>query len=115
MVFAGWMDERHWVKRFADARRPGAYLRVLTEGGSAPGDPVAILSPPAERVTIAESMPAYYGDAELMRRLLQVEGRGGKWDEIAAVGLARRGSVPLPEHVRHGGQRAVSCAGAFRR
>ena len=32
VVFAGWMDERHWVKRFADARRPGAYLRVLREG-----------------------------------------------------------------------------------
>ena len=32
---AGWMDERHWVKRFAGARRPGAYLRVLREGAVA--------------------------------------------------------------------------------
>src|SRR5215472_5036146 len=83
VVFAGWMDERHWVKRFADARRPGAYLRVLREGAVAAGDPVEVLSRPDERVTIAESMSAYYGDAELMSRLLRVEGRGESWDEIA--------------------------------
>jgi len=95
VVFAGWLDERQWVKRFADARRPGAYLRVLTEGRVGPGDPVAILSQPAERVTIGESMAAYYGDTELMRRLLTVEGRSSKWDEIA---LSVLGRVSLPEH-----------------
>jgi MOSC domain-containing protein YiiM len=95
VVFAGWLEERQWVKRFADARRPGAYLRVLTEGRVGPGDPVAVLSQPAERVTIGESMAAYYGDTELMRRLLTVGGRSSKWDEIA---LSVLGRVPLPEH-----------------
>jgi MOSC domain-containing protein YiiM len=89
VVFAGWMDEQHWVKRFADARRPGAYLRVLREGMVAAGDPVEVLSRPDERVTIAESMTAYYGDAELMARLLRVEGRGLAWDEIAPGVLER--------------------------
>jgi MOSC domain-containing protein YiiM len=93
-VFAGWLDERQWVKRFADARRPGAYLRVLTEGQVGPGDPVTVLSRPAERVTIAESMDAYYGDTDLMRRLLKVEGRSSKWDEIAQSVLGR---VAQPE------------------
>ena len=82
-VFAGWMDERHWVRRFADARRPGAYLRVLREGTVGAGDRLEVVSRPAERVTIAESMTAYYGDAALMRRLLRVEGRGLDWDNIA--------------------------------
>jgi MOSC domain-containing protein YiiM len=94
-VFAGWLGERQWVKRFADAGRPGAYLRVLTEGRVGPGDPVAVLSRPAERVTIAESMAAYYGDTELMQRLLSVEGRSSKWDEIA---LSVLGRTALPEH-----------------
>ena len=89
VVFAGWMDEQHWVKRFADARRPGAYLRVLREGVVAAGDPVEVLSRPDERVTIAESMTAYYGDAALMQRLLRVEGRGLDWDNIAPGVLAR--------------------------
>jgi MOSC domain-containing protein YiiM len=88
-VFAGWMDERQWVKRFAGARRPGAYLRVLCEGETGAGDPVEVLSRPGEQVTIAESMTAYYGDAGLMRRLLRVEGRGLSWDEIAVGVLGR--------------------------
>jgi MOSC domain-containing protein YiiM len=89
VVFAGWMDERGWVKRFADARRPGAYLRVLREGAVGAGDRVEVVSRPAERVTIAESMTAYYGDAALMRRLLRVEGRGLDWDHIAPAVLER--------------------------
>jgi MOSC domain-containing protein YiiM len=92
VVFAGWMDEQHWVKRFADARRPGAYLRVLREGAVAAGDPIEVLSRPDERVTIAESMTAYYGDAGLMSRLLRVEGRGLAWDEIAPGVLEQAGA-----------------------
>jgi MOSC domain-containing protein YiiM len=89
VVFAGRMDEPQWVKRFADARRPGAYLRVLREGVVAAGDPVEVVARPDERVTIAESMTAYYGDAELMSRLLRVEGRGLAWDQIAPGVLER--------------------------
>jgi MOSC domain-containing protein YiiM len=89
VVFAGWVDEGHWVKRFASAGRPGAYLRVLEEGAVAAGDGIEVISRPDEHVTIAESMTAYYGDAELMRRLLLVEGRGNKWDEIAVGVLGR--------------------------
>jgi MOSC domain-containing protein YiiM len=94
VVFAGWMGEPNWVKRFADARRPGAYLRVLREGVVGAGDPVAVLSRPGEQVTIAESMTAYYGDAGLMRRLLRVEGRGLAWDEIARGVLGRAAARP---------------------
>jgi MOSC domain-containing protein YiiM len=93
VVFAGWLDEDHWVKRFANAGRPGAYLRVLEEGAVAAGDGIEVISRPDEHVTIAESMTAFYGDAELMRRLLRVEGRGNKWDEIA-VGVLGRAAAP---------------------
>jgi MOSC domain-containing protein YiiM len=89
VVFAGWVDERQWVRRFADAGRPGAYLRVLQEGTVRAGDGLEIISRPAERVTLAEAMAAFYGDADLMRRLLRVEGRGSKWDEIAIGVLGR--------------------------
>jgi MOSC domain-containing protein YiiM len=92
-VFAGWMDERQWVKRFADAGRTGAYLRVLEEGRVGAGDPVEVLARPATAVTIAESARAYYGDADLMRRLLLVEGRSSKWDEIAPSVLGRAGQA----------------------
>jgi MOSC domain-containing protein YiiM len=91
VVFAGWMDEHRWVKRFADAGRTGAYLRVLEEGQVSAGDPVEVLARPATRMTIAESVRAYYGDVELMRLLLLVEGRSSKWHEIALSVLGRAG------------------------
>ena len=89
VTFQAWLDEPQWVRRFAAARRPGAYLRVLQPGTVAAGDPVEVVSRPAEAVTIAESMAAYYGDQELMRRVLRVPGRGEKWDTIGAGVLAR--------------------------
>jgi MOSC domain-containing protein YiiM len=89
VTFAGWLGEDHWVRRFAQAGRPGAYLRVLSEGEVGPGDDVEVLDRPAVRVTVAESMLAFYGDADVMRRLLTVDGRGTRWDEIGPQVLGR--------------------------
>jgi len=89
VTFKSWMDEPHWVRRFADAGRPGTYLRVLSEGSVRAGVDLTVLSRPDQTVTVAESMRAYYGDQEIMNRLLQVAGRSSKWDEIAADVLSQ--------------------------
>jgi len=81
VTFRSWLDEPHWVKRFANAGRPGAYLRVLSEGSVQAGDELSVLSRPDQRVTVAESLLAYYGDRQIMSRLLTVEGRSSKLDE----------------------------------
>jgi MOSC domain-containing protein YiiM len=91
ITFQSWLDEPHWVRRFGRALRPGAYLRVLTEGEVSTGAPARVLSQPAQRVTVAESMRAFYGDGTIMRRLLAVEGRGTRWDEIGQQVLSRAG------------------------
>ena len=90
-TFRGWMGEPGWVKRFAAAGRPGAYLRVLQDGTAGAGDPIEVLARPADSVTVAEAMLAYYGDAGLMRRLLAVPERDPKWDDVA-VGVLGRGA-----------------------
>jgi MOSC domain-containing protein YiiM len=79
VTFLSWLDEPHWVRRFAQAGRPGAYLRVLTPGTVQAGAELAVLSRPAQAVTVAESMRAFYGDQEIMARLLQLDGRAAKW------------------------------------
>jgi MOSC domain-containing protein YiiM len=89
VTFKSWLDEPQWVRRFADAGRPGAYLRVLSEGSVGAGDGLTVLSRPDQTVTVAESMRAYYGDQEIMNRLLQVAGRSSKWDAIAADVLSQ--------------------------
>jgi MOSC domain-containing protein YiiM len=110
-TFAGWMGQRGWVKRFALAGRPGAYLRVLEEGAVAAGDPIEVLSRPPGSVTVAGALRAFYGDAELMRRLLDAPGLDPKWHEMMTSALerdARAGSAradaahpePRPQEAR---------------
>ena len=94
VTFRSWIDEPGWVKRFARAGRPGAYLRVLTPGRVQAGEALSVVATPKQAVTVAESMRAFYGDRDLMQRLLTVEGRGMKWDEIGAEVL---GSVMTAE------------------
>jgi MOSC domain-containing protein YiiM len=54
------------VKRFALARRPGAYLRILREGSLAAGDVVEILSRPEHDVTVALVSAAILHDETLL-------------------------------------------------
>jgi MOSC domain-containing protein YiiM len=90
-TFQAWTGEPNWVKRFADAGRPGAYLRVLAEGEIWAGAGIDVLALPDVHVTVGEAMRAYYGDAALMRRLLTLPGHTEKWDEIAEQVLGRAG------------------------
>ncbi len=83
-TFAGWLGERQWVRRFASAGRPGAYLRVLAEGQAGPGDPIEVIARPSEQVTVAEALRAHYGDEDAARRLLLVPGRSRQFDEQAS-------------------------------
>jgi MOSC domain-containing protein YiiM len=55
------------VKRFAQAGRPGAYLRIATPGELAAGDTIEVLSRPDHGVTIALVSAAILLDEELLR------------------------------------------------
>jgi len=59
-TFAGFMGVRGWVRRFAAAGRPGAYLRVVTPGELSAGDAVSVEPGPAGAPTIREMFAAYY-------------------------------------------------------
>ena len=72
-VFATRMGEPDWVKRFAEARRPGLYVRVLDPGEVAAGDPVERLDDGEGNPTVVELMDVWYArepDPELLERLL---------------------------------------------
>jgi MOSC domain-containing protein YiiM len=72
-TFATRMGESNWVKRFAEARRPGLYVRVLEPGEIAAGDSVERLGGGEDHPTVVELMDAWYDpepDAEVLERVL---------------------------------------------
>jgi MOSC domain-containing protein YiiM len=73
-TFQAKMAEPHWVKTFAQANRPGAYLRVLTPGEVKAGDPVEVLKSPPHGVTIADAFHAWMTDQSRLLELLTVDG-----------------------------------------
>lgn len=72
-VFATRMEKSGWVKRFAAARRPGLYVRVLEPGEIAAGDPVERLGGGEGHPAVVELMDVWYDadpDPELLERLV---------------------------------------------
>jgi MOSC domain-containing protein YiiM len=85
-VFKGWMDEKGWVKRFAAAARPGAYLRVLRPGTVEAGSEAELLSRPERSVTVAAAMRGYHErDAGVIAAMLAVPGHNRRWDAFATL------------------------------
>lgn len=52
ITFESRMGIPHWIKRFHQAGRPGAYLKVLRPGTIAAGDPVTVIHRPEHDVTV---------------------------------------------------------------
>ena len=69
-TFASYWNVERLAKRFVAAGRPGAYLRVLTEGEVAAGDEVLVLERPSHGLTLAETFRALSGDRSLAAKLL---------------------------------------------
>ena len=68
-TFAEHMDERHWVRRFSDAGRTGAYLSVVTPGVIESGAPVAVERPDHD-IDLLVLFRAFTGDVDAMRRVV---------------------------------------------
>jgi len=65
------MDDPGFVKRFAQARRPGAYVRVLKPGTVQVGDPVQRIATPEDYPTNIELFDLWYAqerDPAFLRR-----------------------------------------------
>jgi len=62
------MGEPKMVKRFAQASRPGAYLRIAVEGSLAAGDPIEVLERPEHGITVRDVSDAILIDETLLER-----------------------------------------------
>jgi MOSC domain-containing protein YiiM len=65
------MGDPRFLKRFAAAGRPGAYLRVVQEGDIGAGDQIDVVSRPAHAVTSALVSRALLREPQLLAAALQ--------------------------------------------
>ncbi len=90
------MSDQHFPPRFAAAGRPGAYLRIVSEGDVATGDEIRVVARPDHGVTVGLVERAYHADRSLLPRLLDAPELAETWIEWAhhALGfLAEADSV----------------------
>ncbi|HEU5271337.1 MAG TPA: MOSC domain-containing protein [Jatrophihabitans sp.] len=90
-TFAAFWGVDRLVKRFTAAGRPGAYLRVLTEGQLSAGDPITVLDRPSHGLTIAQTFRALTGEHSLAPLLLaapELPAEAREWAQrrLAAAG-----------------------------
>ncbi|MDR7383433.1 MOSC domain-containing protein [Promicromonospora iranensis] len=60
-TFGRRLGEQRWVRRFTQANRTGAYLRVIENGEIGAGDTVDVVQMPVHGVTVADWFAARYG------------------------------------------------------
>ena len=69
-TFRGWMNRPGWLKTFVSERRPGAYLRVISEGRISGGDQIEVIHRPEHDVTIELVFRALTTERDLLPMLL---------------------------------------------
>jgi MOSC domain-containing protein YiiM len=85
------MGDPRFLKRFAAAGRPGAYLRVIEEGDIGAGDPIDVVSRPAHGITSALVSRAILLEPELLSAAQQAPELPGElrsWLQERAAGRA---------------------------
>ena len=82
------MGDPRFPKRFADAGRPGTYLRIVEEGDIGAGDEIRVVARPGHDVSIGDIFRIYTRDQQEAMRLLTVPGLSDAWTAWAT----RRGA-----------------------
>ncbi|MGB3481389.1 MAG: MOSC domain-containing protein [Mycobacterium sp.] len=72
-TFADFLSLRGWTKRFTEAAKPGAYLRVISPGTVNAGDQVVVTHRPEHDVTVRLAFRALTREPELLPDLLAAE------------------------------------------
>ena len=73
------MDDKVFPRRFTEALRPGAYLRIVVEGELGAGDAIRIAERPDHDLTIRDVFRIYTSNRDEANRLLAVPRMSESW------------------------------------
>jgi MOSC domain-containing protein YiiM len=106
-TFAGFLGIPDLVKRFTARAAPGTYLRVLTEGELAAGEPIEVTGRPAHGVTVAMTFRALTLEPDLLPALVDLPDLAEKARVVARrrVNPARQPSLVDDPAARRGSTR----------
>jgi MOSC domain-containing protein YiiM len=83
-VFAGFWDRPTLIKDFTNAKRPGAYLRIIEEGEISAGEELIVSFKPAHGITIRDIFEAKSGERSKIAQIKDVEQLSDKYKEWIA-------------------------------
>ena len=89
--FAVRMEDNTFPKQFTKAGRPGAYLRIVTEGDVGAGDEIRVVEQPDHGLSIGDFFRIFTRDRGEVDRLLDVPGISLPWRLWAERVSASRG------------------------
>jgi MOSC domain-containing protein YiiM len=95
------MNDKMFPRRFTEALRPGAYLRIVAEGDVGAGDEIWIIERPDHDLTIRDVFRIYNRDRQGVERLLAVPQMSEAWRRWAADWLRQAKGLP-PEQAEPG-------------
>ena len=83
------MNDQLFPRRFAEALRPGTYLRIVVEGDLGAGDEIRVIERPDHDLTVRQVFRIYTRDRHEADRLLAVPGMSESWRNWANDFLQR--------------------------
>ncbi|MFM9130893.1 MAG: MOSC domain-containing protein [Actinomycetes bacterium] len=89
-VFEGFWQRPNLIKEFTQAKRPGAYLRILEEGYVSASEKIEILEIPTHGITIKDLFEAKSGERTKIKQINKIPGLALKfkdWSEKIAAGI----------------------------
>lgn len=87
------MNDPGFVRRFTEALRPGAYMRIVREGDVAAGDTIEVVSRPGHDLTVRDVFRIYTRDRDECGRLLEVPQMSEAWKRWARDMLKRKAAA----------------------
>jgi MOSC domain-containing protein YiiM len=96
-VFAGFVDEPHWVRRFTEHGVPGAYLRVIEAGEVMAGDQITIADSRPHDLTVGYAFRAATTQPELLPALAAEDRMGRELRSRVQKHLAHHPDLSEPQ------------------
>jgi MOSC domain-containing protein YiiM len=78
------MSDDRFLRRFTEEMRPGAYLRIVSEGDVGAGDEIRVVEKPATDLTVRDVFRIYIHDRHEAGRLIANPGMSEAWKSWAA-------------------------------